>query len=71
MNLPLLTPSIRSRVMAVIESKIADSQREYNDGCEQLDEKCKIAITEAKRTRDENKEALATKCVENILGKIL
>jgi len=56
----MFTKTIKSRVMEVINKRIADVELKYKDGCKQLDEECRAA-----------KETLSDTCVQELIGKII
>lgn len=62
--------SIGARVKKVIAHRVKQAQKEHNEECALLDQKCDEAIVELEQVRDENKEQHAEAMVERILGKI-
>ena len=63
--------TIRKKVLAIVEAKIAVAQKSYNDTCISLTSKHKKDIIDLNKKLQDNKEASANRLVESILGKIL
>ena len=61
---------IRNRIMEVIEEKIEGAEDEYNDKCENLEEKYTGDMELLSRNLDRNKSKVADELVSDILGKV-
>lgn len=62
---------IKKRVIAIINQKIAEKEKEFNEGSKEIS---RLAIEEIDRIRiesEEKKSKLADKCVADIIGKII
>lgn len=63
--------TIYSRVMAAIQQRIAQAEREHEEHCQQLDEQHEQTVLDLEAKRDAAKEAHADSMVASILGKVL
>ncbi len=63
--------NIKSKVMAIIDKKIEDAQKIYNDGVKEIDADLKVKIALAKDSATTEKSQLESKLVEDILSKVI
>lgn len=63
--------TIRDRVMAVVEKKIAQAQASFDNTCKELDAKLKVDVASLTKQVENDKESAAEKLVSGIVGKCL
>lgn len=63
--------SIKSRVMEVLNKKIEDTQKIYDDTCARADATCEKEIIDAKERRDDMKAHVADNLVNELVSKFL
>lgn len=62
---------IEKRVLSVIKKKIADKQKEYDEGCKMLADQALAQIEAVQREHEAKKMELTDNCVNDIIGKII
>lgn len=62
---------VRKRVLAVINERITEKQKEYAKKAKDMDIRCKNDIKTMKTDLVKNKAVLLDKTVDSIIGKII
>lgn len=62
---------IRSRVMAVLNSRIADAESEYQTRCSIIDEETDKQLKIVEERRTSRKEAQAVELVNDLVGRFI